>query len=936
MWPDRTNPEIRAIGGTPIGGSLLTIRDQIRGTDLASDTLRGCRPYTVIVLTDGFNGCGDPVASATALRSVVNNSEVCTNDTQCDSGLCNTGVGRCQYEVQTYVIAFALQDTSEADSIAAAGGTFQAIPANSEDELVSAMASIIASSIKPEWCNGIDDDCDDAIDEDFPVGVACDNGLLGACHATGNYVCTLDQASVECNAPIIAAVPEICNGIDDNCNGLVDDGLTCPTPGPEMCNGIDDDLDLSTADDGVDDPAVGITCGSSLGICQQGITKCIGGSVQCCENSGAPGVCVAVQGPIAETCNNTDDDCDGTTDEGLSKACYPTATSGCTETTPGNFSCIGLCRTGVHTCAAGVWGACQGAIIPQAETCDAQDNNCESNVDEGLGDTTCGLGVCEHTVANCSAGLPQNCDPMQGAVSEVCNNTDDDCNGLTDDGLVRGCYSGGSGCTETPPGSGNFVCIGVCSPGSSFCGGGVWGSCSNDVVPRSEECNNLDDDCDNSIDESLSRSCYTGPTGTLGVGTCIGGTQTCSAGAWNTCSGEIRPISEICNNADDNCDGTTDNMGTITCGVGICNHSVERCVAGVTQTCDPLAGAQPETCNNIDDNCDGLIDQFYGSCYPSATAGCTEVPPGSGNYTCTGLCLPGSRLCTAGAWGSCSGPVTPQGEVCDGLDNDCDGTPDDGLGSTTCGLGVCEHTVANCSGGTAQTCDPMQGAGTETCNSLDDDCDGVVDDGLLKACYSGGSGCTETAPGSGVFNCVGVCRAGNSACAAGAWGSCTNDVLPRAEECNGLDDDCDGSIDENLTRTCYTGPGGTLGVGACIAGTQTCTAGAWSTCSGEVRPVTETCNNVDDNCDASVDNMGNLTCGVGICNHSVPKCIAGATQTCDPLEGAIGELCNNIDDNCDGLIDQFYGSCYPVATSGCTEVPPGSGNYTCTGLCQAG
>ncbi|PKN44304.1 MAG: hypothetical protein CVU59_11975, partial [Deltaproteobacteria bacterium HGW-Deltaproteobacteria-17] len=723
--------------------------------------------------------------------------------------------------MQTYVIAFALQDTSEADSIAAAGGTFQAIPANSEDELVSAMASIIASSIKPEWCNGIDDDCDDAIDEDFPVGVACDNGLLGACHATGNYVCTLDQASVECNAPIIAPVAEVCNGIDDNCNGLVDDGLTCPTPGPEMCNGIDDDLDLSTADDGVDDPAVGITCGSNVGICQVGLTKCIGGSVQCCQNDGLPGTCGFVQGPLAETCNNTDDDCDGTTDEGLSKACYPTATAGCTETTPGNFSCIGLCRSGIHTCAAGVWGVCQGAIVPQAETCDAQDNNCESNVDEGLGDTTCGLGVCEHTVANCSGGLPQNCDPMQGALAEVCNNTDDDCNGLIDDGLVRSCYSGGSGCTETPPGSGNFVCVGVCAPGSSFCGAGAWGTCTNDVLPRAEECNNLDDDCDNSIDESLTRTCYTGPTGTLGVGICIAGSQTCSAGAWNTCAGEVRPVSETCNNADDNCDGTVDNMGTITCGVGICNHSVERCIAGVTQTCDPLAGAQPELCNNIDDNCDGLVDQFYGSCYPSATAGCTEVPAGSGNYTCTGLCLPGSRLCTAGAWGSCSGPVTPQGEVCDGLDNDCNGTPDDGLGSTTCGLGVCEHTVANCSGGTAQTCNPMQGAGTETCNSLDDDCDGVVDDGLLKACYSGGTGCTETAPGSGVFNCVGVCRAGNSACAAGAWGSCTNDVLPRAEECNGLDDDCDGSIDESLTRTCYTGPGGTLGVGACVAGTQT-------------------------------------------------------------------------------------------------------------------
>ena len=938
VWPDPSNPEIRAYGGTPLGGSLLTIRDQIRDNDLGSDALRGCRPYTVIVLTDGDEGCGgSPSASAVSLRTVVNDDEPCTTNGQCDSGLCNTTAGRCQYEVQTYVIAFALQDTTNTDAIAAAGGTFQAIPANSEDELVSAMASIIASSIKPEWCNEIDDDCDDEIDEDFPEkGTACDNGLLGQCRGTGTYICAIDGTSTTCDitAPGIPASAEVCDSIDNDCDGQIDEGLSCPTPGPEMCNGVDDDLDFDPDDDGADDPAVGITCGSSIAPCQVGVTKCIGGSVQCCENAGGPGVCGFVQGPVAETCNNTDDDCDGTTDEGLAKACYPTLTSGCTETTPGNFSCIGLCRTGIHTCAAGAWGTCQGAITPQDETCDDQDNNCESHIDEGLGDTTCGLGICEHTVANCAAGLPQNCDPMLGAVAETCNNTDDDCNGLVDDGLMRGCYSGGSGCSEFPAESGNFVCIGVCQPGSSICGGGAWSGCTNDVLPRSEECNNLDDDCDNSIDEDLTRSCYTGPIGTLGEGICIGGTQTCSAGAWNTCAGEIRPISEVCNNVDDNCDGTVDNMGDLTCGVGICNHSVPRCVTGTLQTCDPLAGAQPETCNNIDDNCDGLVDQFYGGCYPITEQGCTETVADSGIYTCTGLCQAGSRLCTAGSWGSCSGSIIPVNEVCDGLDNNCNGAADEGLGTTTCGLGVCENTIDNCSGGSLQTCNPMLGAGPETCNGQDDDCDGVVDDGLLTACYSGGSGCTETTPG--VFSCIGICRTGNSACTTGSWGSCTNDVLPRAEECNGQDDDCDGTIDEDLTRSCYTGPGGTLGAGACIAGTQTCSAGAWSTCVGEVRPVTETCNNVDDNCDGTVDNMGDLTCGVGICNHSVPRCVTGTLQTCDPLAGAQPETCNNVDDNCDGLVDQFYGGCYPLSTAGCTETVANSGIYTCTGLCQAG
>ncbi len=72
------------------------------------------------------------------------------------------------------------------------------------------------------------------------------------------------------------------------------------------------------------------------------------------------------------------------------------------------------------------------------------------------------------------------------------------------------------------------------------------------------------------------------------------------------------------------------------------------------------------------------------------------------------------------------------------------------------------------------------------------------------------------------------------------------------ELCNGIDDNCDGIID-NFAESCYTGPAGTLGKGICKAGIRTCTNGAWSNCDGEVAPQTETCNGIDDNCDGSVD-----------------------------------------------------------------------------------
>jgi hypothetical protein len=63
------------------------------------------------------------------------------------------------------------------------------------------------------------------------------------------------------------------------------------------------------------------------------------------------------------------------------------------------------------------------------------------------------------------------------------------------------------------------------------------------------------------------------------------------------------------------------------------------------------------------------------------------------------------------------------------MDDDCDGSVDEDLGSTTCGMGACLRTVANCNAGSPQTCMPGT-ATTETCNGMDDNCDGTIDEGL--------------------------------------------------------------------------------------------------------------------------------------------------------------------------------------------------------------
>jgi len=77
---------------------------------------------------------------------------------------------------------------------------------------------------------------------------------------------------------------------------------------------------------------------------------------------------------------------------------------------------------------------------------------------------------------------------------------------------------------------------------------------------------------------------------------------------------------------------------------------------------------------------------------------------------------------------------------------------------------------------------------------------------------------------------------------------------PKPEECNNQDDDCDGQIDNGLSRSCYDGPPETRGRLPCQDGTQLCNAGGWGPCVGQSLPATERCNQADDDCDGQIDN----------------------------------------------------------------------------------
>ena len=636
--------EIRAYGKTPIAGSLNDLRVNRFPALLAADSKSSCRPYKVILLTDGVENC---VNTSTA------------ND---EAAALFTNAGK---SIPVHVVGFGTPALkSQIDALAAAGGTGEAVVVDNEVALALAMANIVSESLLSEKCNGIDDDCDLACDEVWPeVAVtdpSCSNQRAaqtcsagkGICLNTGVFVCKADGSGAECSVTAGAPNPggEICgNGLDDDCDGAVDEGCPPVVCQVEICDGKDNDCDGD-----IDEDYVSVACGSDIGECKKGMSACVNGKVDC----------IGETPPTAELCDNLDNNCDTVIDN-YAEACYPFSV-GC-DAAAG--TCDGICQLGSKLCTAAVFGPCVGAVGPAAETCNGLDDDCDGTIDQGVGQECVDYNTCT-TYVSCTA-CPISPD-------ELCDGKDNDCNGQIDDNpLDVGKVCG--------------INVGVCKKGITKCVAGKL-ECDGGVLPSEEVCDNLDNNCNHQIDENVAGEGL--PCGS-DVGECKKGSTKCVAGKID-CIGEVGATEEICDGKDNDCDGLADETAECpdgsACTEGQCLvpcKTGEFVCPGGTQCINGYC--VPDDCAGV--KCEASERCVDGKCVDRCAG--VDCPENQRCESATGLCVDDS----------CFSKGCPTGKVCVNylcVDDVCPkGTCPD---YQICADGQCFHTCLNVTCVPGQSC----------------------------------------------------------------------------------------------------------------------------------------------------------------------------------------------------------------------------------------
>ncbi len=454
---------------------------------------------------------------------------------------------------------------------------------------------------------------------------------------------------------------------------------------------------------------------------------------------------------------------------------------------------------------------CSGQT-PEAEACDGVDNDCDEDIDEAedLVYRFCQeqRGVCEGAKRQCggvagwltcTAQTYQDHHEAYETVETRCDNLDNDCDGLVDEG----CDNDHDGyCDQTMTVAED---VEVCPYGG--------GDCNDDrdrIHPgRTELCDGIDNDCDDIIDnpDSLDHhDCF------FQDGVCEGSGQRCEgASGWQACTeNDYRTYSEdyehlietLCDGLDNDCDGLVDE-GCDNDEDGYCDQTMtvigtpEVCPHG-GQDCDDQNEAihptAPERCDNYDNDCDEAVDELE----DLELVLCPNQQ---------GVCTQSRKRCLLGLWQTCTNDTylshnasfeTGTESLCDDLDNNCNGQTDEGCNNDE--DAYCDAAMTTV--GTPQTCvmgggdcqddnDQVFPSQVEFCDGLDNNCDSLVDDPEhleFMACALEDGVCTTTQR---------RCEGENGWQDCKYWDYKTQAPAYQLEEtaCDNLDNDCDGQTD---------------------------------------------------------------------------------------------------------------------------------------------
>jgi hypothetical protein len=704
-------------GSVPIGGSAGNAGSGIEFGGQAGST-SGCTATTEIC--DGKDNDCDGVVDNVDFTKPANCGNCATNCLAGPTALQGTttpvclppatpgGPGTCSYTA-------CADEYFDLDGNKANGCEFRCTGKTADDDKV---------------CNNRDDDCDNEVDEDVDFCAAETCGSCSPCSAlNAKTTCVkADATKATCKGNATCQISGCEPGFVDANNSYADGcELPCtPTDNPaEVCDGLDNDCNGSIDDVGAADPKVGQECFGDgvtpvIGECGAGVHAgtyaCKAGQYTC------EGPNVLLPDTATEICDGKDNDCDGLVDES-----FPNAGAACGGV--GNGQSLGLCKAGTIVCVAGA-ESCVGTSGPEEEICDGQDNDCDDVIDGTI------VGTAVDCTADATVCKPnETCQPRSSnPTAKVCAESAKGVGAACNDnfqpppaGLISACKAGVTACqggvsvcvgSVEPPPAGvdacgiDVNCDGVASAGSqpnlqtdpNNCGACgkqcgfvnnvaqicVQGVCQNDPNPQAcqpgfiscdggtcnrvcvkqsdqEICNNVDDDCDCRIDELASD---TGDPKDISVPNAA---VTCGSG----------------NGLDNECkgyDAATNPQGvTVKCESGkiTCTFKNGYCAAGD-------CAATPDDCDGKDNNCNGVADEAYrnlGSQSLGTKCFSDDGKPFPGDGACRKT---GTYICATAKTTKCSvkdAPFTcgsgPNGngkacdEDCDGVDNDCDGAIDE-------------------------------------------------------------------------------------------------------------------------------------------------------------------------------------------------------------------------------------------------------------------